>query len=108
MACVLLSDPDYCMPIYGPGAGGWTPLTLFYPQPTPNPKPSSHTPNTQLYLPETQLSCDVTTAKSSGVNIIVMPGTEDGLPVETAVPEQFVTRYKDGQWVTTPVSHSAA
>lgn len=55
----------------------------------------------------------MTTAKSSGVNIIVLASDEDGGkeaegPAEAAVPEQFVTRFRDGAWVTTPVSHSGA
>ncbi|KAL6775929.1 hypothetical protein ACKKBG_A19115 [Auxenochlorella protothecoides x Auxenochlorella symbiontica] len=67
----------------------------------------------QLYLPRSSLDTDVTTAKSSGVNIIVLAGDEDGGkeaegPAEAAVPEQFVTRFRDGAWVTTPVSHSGA
>lgn len=83
------------------------------------PAPAYHTafpplsPPLQLYLPRSSLDTDVTTAKSSGVNIIVLAGDEDGGkeaegPAEAAVPEQFVTRFRDGAWVTTPVSHSGA
>ena len=38
---------------------------------------------------------------------MVVPGeTEEADPLEVAVPEQFVTRYRDGAWVTEAVSHS--
>lgn len=31
---------------------------------------------------------------------------EEADPVESAIPEQFVSRYRGGRWVTEPVSHS--
>ncbi len=31
---------------------------------------------------------------------------EEADPVESAIPEQFVSQYRDGCWVTQPVSHS--
>ena len=40
------------------------------------------------------------------VNVIVMGATEDAEPSEFAIPEQFVSRYRGGRWVTEPVSHS--
>lgn len=70
-------------------------------------RPRSHPCSTQLYLPEGSLECDVTTAKSSGVNIVVLPAADDGTPLESPVPEQFVTRWVGGRWLTEPVSHSA-
>jgi adenylyl cyclase-associated protein len=48
----------------------------------------------------------VVTAKSSEVNVVVMadnPEKEDA--VEHAVPEQFVSNFKDGKLVTTAASH---
>lgn len=74
----------------------------------------THSPfSSQLYLPRSSLDTDVTTAKSSGVNIVVLGSQEESAddadgPAEAAVPEQFVTRFRDGAWVTTPVSHSGA
>ncbi|KAL4424859.1 hypothetical protein ABPG77_011109 [Micractinium sp. CCAP 211/92] len=63
----------------------------------------------QLYLPRRSLeSTDITTAKSSEVNVVVPGATGDAEPVESAIPEQFVTRYRSGRWVTEPVAHSGA
>lgn len=63
----------------------------------------------QLYLPRGSLeSTDITTAKSSEVNVVVPGATEDAEPVESAIPEQFVTRFRGGRWVTEPVAHSGA
>lgn len=50
---------------------------------------------------------DITTAKSSSVNITVPGASEEDEPVEVPVPEQFVTRLVNGKWATHPVSHSA-
>ncbi|KAH7833512.1 hypothetical protein Vadar_007065 [Vaccinium darrowii] len=62
----------------------------------------------QLYLSKDSLEASVTTAKSSEINVLV-PGAEpDGDWGEHALPQQFVHVYKDGQFVTTPVSHSGA
>ncbi|KAI3423920.1 hypothetical protein D9Q98_009754 [Chlorella vulgaris] len=63
----------------------------------------------QLYLPRGSLEgTDITTAKSSEVNVILPGATEDSDPVESAIPEQFVTRFRGGRWVTEPVAHSGA
>jgi adenylyl cyclase-associated protein len=45
----------------------------------------------------------IITAKSAAVNLI-RPTDDDDI-VETPVPEQFLTSWKDGQWVTEMVSH---
>jgi adenylyl cyclase-associated protein len=48
----------------------------------------------------------VVTAKSSEVNLVVVaadPSAEDA--VEHAVPEQFISTFKDGKLVTTAASH---
>lgn len=48
----------------------------------------------------------VVTAKSSEVNVVVVaadPSVEDA--VEHAVPEQFISTFKDGKLVTTAASH---
>ncbi|KAI4318356.1 hypothetical protein MLD38_032072 [Melastoma candidum] len=60
----------------------------------------------QLYLSKNSLHTSVTTAKSSEINVLV-PGEEpDGDWVEHSLPQQFVHEYKDGQFTTTPTSHS--
>lgn len=33
---------------------------------------------------------------------------EDADPIESPIPEQFVTRCRGGRWVTEPVAHSGA
>ena len=64
----------------------------------------------QLYLPPASLpSTDILTAKSSELNVVVMGGQagDEGAELqECALPEQFVSRYRDGRFVTEPVSHS--
>jgi adenylyl cyclase-associated protein len=48
----------------------------------------------------------VVTAKSSEVNVVVVPDNpEKEDAVEHAVPEQFVSNFKDGKLVTTAASH---
>ncbi|KAH6786038.1 hypothetical protein C2S51_038493 [Perilla frutescens var. frutescens] len=65
-----------------------------------------NTAGCQLYLSKDALSASITTAKSSEINVLV-PGSEpDGDWGEHALPQQYVHVYKDGQFVTTPVSHS--
>ncbi|KAJ6927204.1 cyclase-associated protein 1-like [Populus alba x Populus x berolinensis] len=60
----------------------------------------------QLYLSKGSLGASITTAKSSEINVLV-PGAEpDGDLVEHALPQQFIHTFKDGQFETTPVSHS--
>ena len=59
----------------------------------------------QLYLSEASMTSSITTAKSSAVNVLV-PGKEGEDMTELYVPEQFVSTFKDGRFVTEPVSHS--
>ncbi|GFQ00975.1 cyclase-associated protein 1 [Phtheirospermum japonicum] len=67
-----------------------------------------NTAGCQLYLSKDALEASITTAKSSEINVLV-PGSEpDGDWVEEALPQQYIHVYKDGQFVTTPVSHSGA
>lgn len=60
----------------------------------------------QLYLGRSSLDAAITTAKSSAINVLVPGPTDDSDPVEHALPEQFLNSFKDGQFTTTPVSHS--
>ncbi|KAL8542934.1 hypothetical protein ACS0TY_003706 [Phlomoides rotata] len=65
-----------------------------------------NTAGCQLYLSKDALEASITTAKSSEINVLV-PGSEAGGDwVEHALPQQYIHIYKDGQFVTTPVSHS--
>ena len=48
----------------------------------------------------------VTTAKSSEVNVIVPGATPEHDFAESPIPEQFVSMYTGGRWVTKPVEHS--
>lgn len=61
----------------------------------------------QLYLSSDSLGVDITTAKSSEVNVMVPGSTPDADLVEHAIPEQYISQYKSGKFVTAPVSHSA-
>lgn len=65
-----------------------------------------NTTGCQLYLSESSVDACITTAKSSEINVLVPGKSEDADLVEHALPEQFVSVYKDGSFVTTPVSHS--
>eukprot|EP01025_Chloroclados_australasicus_P014313 TRINITY_DN1670_c0_g2_i1.p1 TRINITY_DN1670_c0_g2~~TRINITY_DN1670_c0_g2_i1.p1 ORF type:complete len:510 (-),score=79.18 TRINITY_DN1670_c0_g2_i1:341-1837(-) len=58
-----------------------------------------------VFLNEQSLETTITTSKSSEVNISVP--TADGDFAEHPIPEQFVSSYRDGKFVTEPVSHSA-
>ncbi|GAB2291251.1 F-actin-capping protein subunit alpha [Dionaea muscipula] len=65
-----------------------------------------NTTGCQLYLSKESLEASITTAKSSEINVLVPASTAEGDWGEHALPQQFVHIYKDGQFVTTPVSHS--
>ena len=60
----------------------------------------------QLYISQASLGADITTAKSSEVNVMVPGETPDADLIEHAIPEQYVSQYKGGKYVTLPVSHS--
>ncbi|XP_020276905.1 cyclase-associated protein 1-like [Asparagus officinalis] len=65
-----------------------------------------NTAGCQLYLSKDSLQASITTAKSSEINVLV-PGAEaDSDWAEHALPQQFVHAFKDGIFVTSPVSHS--
>jgi len=61
----------------------------------------------QLYLSRASLGCAITTAKSTEVNVLIPGATDDADLLESAIPEQFVTEYTNGKWVTSAVAHSA-
>lgn len=53
---------------------------------------------------ESIASAHVITSKSAAINLIVP--VDDGNDIkETPIPEQFLTKYVDGAWVTEAVSH---
>mmetsp|Transcript_10508 Transcript_10508/g.28603 ORF Transcript_10508/g.28603 Transcript_10508/m.28603 type:complete len:487 (+) Transcript_10508:68-1528(+) len=62
---------------------------------------------TQLILSRDSLSADVISAKSSELNIIVPGKTEADEYKEHAIPEQFISKYANGKWVTTTLEHTA-
>ncbi|KAK4759818.1 hypothetical protein SAY87_022949 [Trapa incisa] len=67
-----------------------------------------NTSGCQLYLSKESLSSSITTAKSSEINVLV-PGAEpDGDWVEHALPQQYIHTFNNGQYTTSPVSHSGA
>lgn len=51
------------------------------------------------------LGVEITTSKCSAINVVVSGGEELN---ETNIPEQFVSRFKDGVLVTEPMKHSSA
>lgn len=55
------------------------------------------------YLSKSYAESQVITAKSAAINLI-RPTDDDDI-VETPIPEQFCTKWKDGNWVTEAVSH---
>ncbi|KAF8409954.1 hypothetical protein HHK36_002473 [Tetracentron sinense] len=65
-----------------------------------------NTTGCQLYLSKDSLETSITTAKSSEINVLVTGSDPDGDWVEHSLPQQFVHAYKDGQFQTSPVSHS--
>ncbi|GMH02758.1 hypothetical protein Nepgr_004597 [Nepenthes gracilis] len=65
-----------------------------------------NTTGCQLYLSKESLEASITTAKSSEINVLVPVTDVDGDWGEHALPQQFVHTFKDGHFITTPVSHS--
>lgn len=65
-----------------------------------------NTAGCQLYLSKGSLETSITTAKSSEINVLVPGAGADDDWVEHSLPQQFVHVYKDGQFVTSPLSHS--
>ena len=61
----------------------------------------------QLYLSAASLGCSITTCKSTEVNVLIPGATPDDDMLETPIPEQFVTTFTGGKWVTTTMEHSA-
>ncbi|CAI9104507.1 OLC1v1003192C2 [Oldenlandia corymbosa var. corymbosa] len=62
----------------------------------------------QLYLSKDSLDASITTAKSSEINVLVPGAGPDDDWGEHSLPQQYIHVYKDGQFITTPVSHSGA
>ncbi|EPS61598.1 adenylyl cyclase-associated protein [Genlisea aurea] len=65
-----------------------------------------NTSGCQLYLSKDSLKASITTAKSSEVNVLVPASESEEDWGEHALPQQYVHVYKDGQFVTSAVSHS--
>lgn len=61
---------------------------------------------TQLILNRESLDAEVVSAKSSELNIVV-PGANEGDEFkEFAIPEQFVSKWTGGKWVTECMAHT--
>ncbi|XP_051132753.1 cyclase-associated protein 1-like [Andrographis paniculata] len=67
-----------------------------------------NTSGCQMYLSKDSLETSITTAKSTEINVLVPASESDGEWGEHSLPQQYVHTYKDGQFVTAPVSHSGA
>jgi len=62
---------------------------------------------TQLIMSEASLHADVISAKSSELNIIVPGKTPADDYKEHPIPEQFVSKFVKGKYVTTALEHAA-
>jgi len=60
----------------------------------------------QLYLSKEGLTTEILTSKSSEMNILIPGAKEDDDPVETPIPEQFKSVFKNGKWHTGIVEHT--
>ncbi|KAJ4966346.1 hypothetical protein NE237_018195 [Protea cynaroides] len=67
-----------------------------------------NTAGCQLYMSKDSLEASITTAKSSEINVLVPGAGPDDDWVEQALPQQYIHVFEDGQFVTSPVSHSSA
>lgn len=65
-----------------------------------------NTAGCQLFLSKDSLEASITTAKASEVNVMVPATDPDADMAEHALPQQYIHTYQDGNFVTTPVSHS--
>ena len=59
----------------------------------------------QIFLSESSVGVEILTAKSSEVNVSLLQADGEE-PTEHALPEQFVSRFVNGRFITEPVSHS--
>lgn len=62
----------------------------------------------KIYIPETSIDVELTTAKSSSINITVVKLNSEEDPEEHPVPYQFMSKFEDGKLVTEPVQHTGA
>ncbi|KAL1801847.1 hypothetical protein ACET3Z_030494 [Daucus carota] len=67
-----------------------------------------NTTGCQVYLSKDSLGSSITTAKSSEVNMLVPGASPEDDMVEHPLPQQYMHVFQDGQFVTSPVSHSGA
>ncbi|XP_076918588.1 cyclase-associated protein 1-like [Bidens hawaiensis] len=65
-----------------------------------------NTSGCQLYLSKDSLESSITTSKATEVNVLVPAEDPDADQAEHAMPQMYLHTYKDGQFITTPVSHS--
>lgn len=62
---------------------------------------------TQLILSREATAADIISAKSSELNIIVPGKTDADEYKEHAIPEQFISKYVNGKYVTKTLDHAA-
>lgn len=60
----------------------------------------------QIYLSKQGLGTEILSSKSSEMNILIPGAKEDDDMVETPIPEQFKSVYKNGKWHTGIVEHA--
>ncbi|KAI3786326.1 hypothetical protein L1987_39925 [Smallanthus sonchifolius] len=65
-----------------------------------------NTAGCQLYLSKDSLESSITTSKASEVNVMVPSQDPDADLEEHALPYQYIHAYQEGNFVTSPVSHS--
>jgi len=61
---------------------------------------------TQLILTRESLDCEIISAKSSELNIVVPGENENDEFKEFAIPEQFVSKWDGTKWVTVSMAHT--
>jgi hypothetical protein len=76
------------------------------PSPLHPPPPDAPAPPKSQPPPPTHTHKQLVTAKSSEVNLTVVPADPNEDAVEHAVPEQFISSFKGGRLVTVAASHS--
>jgi len=59
----------------------------------------------QIFLSKTSVNAEIITSKSSEMNLVI-PKSDD--TVELPIPEQYISKIKDGKLVTEIVAHTGA
>jgi len=59
----------------------------------------------QIFLSKDSLDCDIVTSKSSEMNVMIPGKTESDDMVELSIPEQYISKVKNGKLITETTSH---